>query len=262
MILKIVSSGQPGAEQAALEAAARLELPCDGLAAGWQTDLGVMPTDRWAAAVEENAIAADGTLLFSRGKLPDFFIGIRRKLAPANHAWLEIELNQSAGFRAAETISGWVEEEKIRVLHVSGSAGSDSPSLFRSVADILEATYYLLMMKESPGGFARTSRMRSTERRDLPVTVDAAVEYLDRHLPLKDRVLIANMTEKELPGLNAALGDYIKETFGLYVGNTHLMTACRFYLRKASISPDEASFGILRALWLKLRQSLRLRVIK
>ncbi|MFO7495324.1 MAG: hypothetical protein R6X05_06770, partial [Desulfobacterales bacterium] len=61
---------------------------------------------------------------------------------------------------------------------------------------------------------------------------------------------------------NVALGDYIKETFGLYVGNDDLMTACRFYLRKASVSPDEAAFAILRALWLKLRQSLRLRVIK
>ncbi|MFO7494549.1 MAG: putative molybdenum carrier protein [Desulfobacterales bacterium] len=262
MIVKIVTSGQAGVEQAAIAAAGRLELPCDGQPAGWRAELGMMAADQWAAAVEGNAVLADGTLLFCRGNLPDFFHGIRRKIVAAPDAWLEIDLERIAGFRAAEKISGWIAARQIRVLHVSGSAESEGRSLYRSVADVLEAVYYLLMMTESPAGFSRTPRLRAAERRDLPTTVAAAVEHLDHHLPLKDRVLIANMTEKELPGLNVALGDYIKETFGLYVGNDDLMTACRFYLRKASVSPDEAAFAILRALWLKLRQSLRLRVIK
>jgi hypothetical protein len=262
MIAKIVTSGQVGVEQAAVEAAGRLELPCAGQPAGWDAEKGPMAADQWAAAVEGNALAADGTLLFSTAKLPDFFRVIQRKIVASADAWLEIDLKQTAGFRAAEKISGWIAAKKIRVLHVSGSAESENSSLQRSVADVLEAVTYLLMMTESPSGFSRTPRLQAAERRDLPTTVAATVEHLDRDLPLKDRVLIANMTEKELPGLHLALGDYIKETFGLYVGNDDLMTACRFYLRKASVSPDEASLAILRALWLKLQQTMRLRVVK
>ncbi|MCG6905183.1 MAG: putative molybdenum carrier protein [Desulfobacteraceae bacterium] len=262
MIARIVTSGQVGVEQAAIEAAGRLELPCAGQPAGWEAEKGPMAADQWAAAVEGNALAADGTLLFRTTKLPDFFRVIQRKIVASADAWLEIDLKQIAGFRAAEKISGWIAAKKIRVLHVSGSAESENSSLQRSVADVLEAVTYLLMMTESPSGFSRTPRLQAAERRDLPTTVAAAVDHLDRHLPLKDRVLIANMTEKELPGLHLALGDYIKETFGLYVGNDDLMTACRFYLRKASVSPDEASLAILRALWLKLQQTMRLRVVK
>lgn len=262
MIVKIVTSGQVGVEQAAIEAAGRMELPCSGQPSGWDAKLGPMAADQWAATVEENALAADGTLLFRTAKLPDFFRVIQRKIVASADAWLEIDLGQIAGFRAAEKISGWIVAKKIRVLHVSGSAESENSSLQRGIADVLEAVTYLLMMTENPSGFSRTPRLRAAERRDLPTTVAAAVDHLDRHLPLKDRVLIANMTEKELPGLTVALGDYIKETFGLYVGNDDLMTACRFYLRRASVSPDEAAFAILRALWLKLEQSLRLRVVK
>jgi len=262
MIIKIVTSGQTGVEQAAIEAAGRLELPCGGQPTGWHAESGMMAADQWAAGVEGNAVAADGTLLFCRGKLPDFFSGIRRKIVAAPDAWLEIDLGQFGGFRAAEKISGWIVAKQIRVLHVSGSAEDEGRTLYRSVADVLEAVYYLLMMTASPAGFSRTPHLRAVERRDLPTTMAAAVAQLDRHLPLKDRVVIANMTEQELPGLNVALGDYIKENFGLYVGNDDLMTACRFYLRRASVSPDEVAFAILRALWLKLRQTMRLRVIK
>ena len=262
MIVKIVTSGQVGVEQAAIEAAGRLEIPCAGQPAGWNAGLGPMKADQWAAAVEGNALAADGTLLFQTAKLPDFFRVVQRKIVSSADAWLEIDLGLTAGFRAAEKISGWIAAKKIRVLHVSGSAESENGSLQRSVADVLEAVTYLLMMTESPSGFSRTPRLRAAERRDLPTTVAAAIDHMDRHLPLKDRVLIANMTEKELPGLHLALGDYIKESFGLYVGNDDLVTACRFYLRKASVSPDEASLAILRALWLKLQQTMRLRVVK
>ena len=53
----------------------------------------------------------------------------------------------------------------------------------------------------------------------LPRTVDEAVERLIGESPLKDRIKIVNMTEKELMTLEFTLGTYIDNEFGIYTGN-------------------------------------------
>lgn len=48
-----------------------------------------------------------------------------------------------------------------------------------------------------------------------PATLDEAVKEFISKLTLKDKTLIANMSEEDLPGLYPSLGAYIRERFGL-----------------------------------------------
>ena len=79
MIKKIISGGQTGADQAALDAAIKWQMPHGGwISKGRLNEAGTlpnryqlqeMPTDSYAARTEQNVIDSDGTLIISHGSL-------------------------------------------------------------------------------------------------------------------------------------------------------------------------------------------------
>ena len=95
-----------------------------------------------------------------------------------------------------------------------------------------------------------------------PKTVDKAVKRLISELPLKDKTMIANMTEVELSVLHTTLGEYIRNEFGLWTGNEDLMISCCFIVKREKVSEDEASSIIIKELWKRLRESHKLRIVK
>ena len=81
-------------------------------------------------------------------------------------------------------------------------------------------------------------------------------------LTLKDKAMMANMTETELDSLHITLGRYIREKFGLWAGNISLMNSCRFVAKKQDVNEDAAAGIIIRELWKKLKESHKLRIVK
>ncbi|MBW2083807.1 MAG: hypothetical protein JRI39_12165, partial [Deltaproteobacteria bacterium] len=79
MINKIISGGQTGAEQAALDVAIELGIPHGGwIPKGRLTENGFlpeiyqlqeMPTTSYVKKTEQNILDSDGTLIISHGKL-------------------------------------------------------------------------------------------------------------------------------------------------------------------------------------------------
>lgn len=79
MVSKIVSGGQTGADQAALDAAIELDIPYGGwIPKGRKTENGPlsakyqlkeMPTASYPKRTEQNVIDSDGTLIISHGEL-------------------------------------------------------------------------------------------------------------------------------------------------------------------------------------------------
>ncbi len=77
--MRIISGGQTGADQAALDAAIALDIPHGGwLPKGRKTEQGPLPlrydlresgSSRYRDRTEKNILAADGTLIFSFGPL-------------------------------------------------------------------------------------------------------------------------------------------------------------------------------------------------
>lgn len=79
MIIKIISGGQTGADQGALDAAIELDIPHGGwVPKGRKTEasplpakyrLQEMPTASYKARTERNVVDSDGTAILSRGRL-------------------------------------------------------------------------------------------------------------------------------------------------------------------------------------------------
>ena len=85
---------------------------------------------------------------------------------------------------------------------------------------------------------------------------------MKKSLPLKDRAIIANMQPEELDQLRNSLGEYIKQNFGIYSGNTALLQSCAEFGGIMQPVAEEACSVILRALWKDLQTTHKLRIVK
>jgi hypothetical protein len=264
VIEKIVSGGQTGADRAALDAAIELDIPHGGwIPKGRRTEDGElpeiyhlkeMPIASYAARTEQNVIDSDGTIIVSHGKLNGGSAMTRQFEKKHHRTWMHVDLDKTNLFKAAMEVRSWVTENHIKILNVAGSRGSKEPEIYYATKKLLKAAFQLDLIQSS---------MPDPEREapHWPATVDEAVKELLSKLSLKDKTLIAKMTEDELTGLHPTLGAYSRERFGLWSGNKPLMQSCRVESGE-EISEDEASAAIIRALWKRLKGTHKIRLVK
>ena len=264
MIEKIVSGGQTGADRAGLDAAIELDIPHGGwIPKGRKTEDGglpekyhlkEMPTGSYAARTEQNVIDSDGTLIVSHGKLNGGSAMTRQLAKKHNRPWMHVDLEKTNFFKAAMDVRSWVAENRIKVLNVAGPRGSKDPGIYEATKKLLKAAFQLDLIQSSMPDPQR-------EAPHWPATLDEAVKELISKLTLKDKTLIAKMSEDELTGLHPTLGAYIRERFGLWSGNKLLMQSCRLESGK-EISEDEASAVIIHELWKRLTGTHKIRLVK
>lgn len=267
MIAKIVSGGQTGVDRAALDAAIRLGIPHGGwVPKGRLAEDGPLPTTYslretrtadYAERTERNVCDADGTLLVTRGRPSGGSDYTREMALKHGRPFLHVDLNRVPAFQAAVTINRWLDENQIRTLNVAGPRASKDPGIYTATLGLLEAVYYLSL---SPAG-PRTTATAEPEH-DAPTRVRDAVDRLCRELPLKDRVLIANMSYPELPALAPTLGEYIVRRYDLSAGNSALARSCRFTAKRPLTDDMDAAGIIIAALWNRLRQTHPLRRVR
>ena len=153
MLTKIISGGQTGADQAALDVAIKLNIPHgDWIPKGRKTEDGIlpdkykldeMPTASYPKRTEKNILDSDGTVIFSRGKLSGGS-ALTRKLAKQHQkTWVHIDLDKVQKTEAAEIIAGWIDNHNIQVLNVAGQRASKDPDIHDLVSRILEGIVHL-----------------------------------------------------------------------------------------------------------------------
>ena len=275
MIRKIISGGQTGVDQAALDAAIKLDVAHGGwIPKGRITESGPLPekynlretrSSSYAERTAKNVQDSDGTLIISRGLLTGGSEYTREMALKHKRPWLHIDLNQKAAFQAANAINQWILQNEIEILNVAGPRASKDPDIYKDAFNILESAYYLGLAETSMSGAGNLKDLLQSQAEPPPAaprTVDEAVDRLLSNMPLKDKTTIANMTHVELPNLHLTLGGYILNNFGLLSGNWELMRSCRSKT-KYNLEHDEDAVGvILEALWEKLQQTHKLRVVK
>ena len=101
----------------------------------------------------------------------------------------------------------------------------------------------------------------NTLSKKFPRTIEAAVEKLLEDMSRRDQTRVANMIETKLVEFHINYGIYIKNELRLW-GNEPLMEACKELAGVGRLSPDQASYIILKELQDKLLQSDVLRVVK
>ena len=269
MIEKIISGGQTGVDQAALDVAIELNIPHGGwIPKGRKTEDGILPdkyqlkemsTASYPKRSEQNILDSNGTLIISHGKLTGGSALTRRLAKKHKKPWLHIDLSKISAFIASGEIINWLYGYKIEVLNVAGPRASKDPAIYDATVSLLKGTLSSNFMEDEMLDPEETSH-------HWPQTVEEAVNFLITGLSFKDKAKIAKMEENQLSSLHITLGEYIRDQFGLWTGNKGLMESCRFVSKKYDIhynlSEGDASALIIRELWRELRKTHTLRVVK
>ena len=98
-------------------------------------------------------------------------------------------------------------------------------------------------------------------KKNIPETIDQAVDILISHLSLRNRVKIANMTIDYLISLDKSLGDYIWSKFQLW-RNESLIESGHSQYGSYYLQGDDTCSVIVKELWKKLCNTHKLRIVK
>ncbi len=273
MIKKIISGGQTGADRAALDFAIKFDIPHGGwISKGRKAEDGPLPNlyrlqeipeTSYTRRTEKNVIDSDGTLIISTGALTGGSEYTQKMAIYHQRPWLHINLSTTSSFSAAEIIREWIKRNKIEILNIAGPRHSKEPSIYQSVFDILETTFYLdLIHTKMPGGFLKTSNPIEQQMHRLPKTVNEAAENIISGLSFQDRTRIANLPAKKLEKLRQQINPIIQK-FTLESQNSKLLDSCRAFAQEHNIGEKDAEEVIAYRVWeiLRLKKNV-LRIVK
>ncbi len=275
MILKqIISGGQTGAEQGALDAAIKYTFPHGGwIIKGRMTENGTLPerfdlnemvTSIYEKCIEKNITYSDGTVIITRGELTGNSVLTREITQKHNRPFHHINLNKIPAFLAASEINTWIIKYVIEILNVTGSRISEDPDIYQDTMYVIEGVILLGLVKAQAGSLI-TDHHLGDYLEKLPVqpkTVEKAVDRLISDLDLRDKVFIAKMTLDELVSLHSKLHTYFKNAFGLWSGNTELIESCRSISKNPVNNEADATAVIIGVLWQRLHKEYKIRLVE
>ncbi len=274
MLKKIISGGQTGADQAALDVAIKLGIPHGGwIPRGRKTEAGMlddkyklkeMETFDYNKRTERNVIDSDGTLIISHGRLSGGSDYTREMTILHHRPWLHIDLNKSSAFQAAEKIKSWLAENDIEVLNVAGPRASKDPAIYQATVDIIETVLYLDLVDDTMhASFTGTPKRRAQLTKEImPQTVEEAADKLLLKLSLRDKTMIANIPKDKLADLYPSLKANLQNEVGLWLTNASLLDSCRLAAVDESLDEAGASLIIVRVLWEKLQKTNVLKIVR
>ena len=97
----------------------------------------------------------------------------------------------------------------------------------------------------------------------LPSTVDQVVELIYHDISLRDKVIMAQLSENELDSsVYLAMAKTIRREFGLYSGNTNLLSSCSSYLGRKYDAYEDPAMVIIKELWKRTKTKHSLHLVK
>jgi hypothetical protein len=148
-IAKVISGGQTGADQAALDTAIALGIPHGGwVPKGRKTENGVlpdkyrlkeMPTSSYTERTEQNVIDSEGTLIISLGPLTGGSELTHKTAMLHDRPCLHIDLGVLDPHKAIKTVRSWIDSHGIKVLNIAGPRASETPNIYDMTAKLLKA---------------------------------------------------------------------------------------------------------------------------
>ena len=270
VVRKIISGGQTGADQAALDVAIDFGISYGGwVPKGRKTENGPLDpkyeymkesvSGRYGDRTMQNVVEADGTLIISHGKLTGGSRLTAQFAQKYGRPCLHVDLKETFRFKAAETIRSWVLAQRINVLNVAGPRASADPEISRAVYDILQTAFFMDMAFSSleAGSPKPVPRLKAG-----PSTIAKAVQELVKVMPLRDKIWLARLSRENLRNVLPAVSSMMKQ-YGVWPeDNPELMADCIMQANPSPITPDEAPLTLLVAVWNELRQTHSLRRIK
>lgn len=155
MLIKIISGGQTGADQAALRAAKNYGIPTGGfIPKGWLTELGPMPelakynlvetvSDKYSPRTYSNVYTSDGTLCFASNFGSAGERCTLKAIQMYSKPYLDIDVRRP---KAIQEVFVWISKNKISVLNVAGNRESTYPG----IGDFVESYLTKLFLLTNP----------------------------------------------------------------------------------------------------------------
>ena len=143
LIKKIVSGGQTGADQAALDAAIGAGRPHGGwIPKGRKTESGTLPAKYqlremdsadYRARTEQNVVDSDGTLILSHGSLTGGSLLTLKMAEKHDRPSFHGDCERRDEEELLEDIEKWLRLNCIEVLNVAGPRASGDPLIYEIV---------------------------------------------------------------------------------------------------------------------------------
>ncbi|MFT5700749.1 MAG: hypothetical protein ACI8ZB_003634 [Desulforhopalus sp.] len=96
-----------------------------------------------------------------------------------------------------------------------------------------------------------------------PSTVEAVVDLLFEDISLRDRVVMAGLSEQEFDAtVYLPMAKIIRKEFGLYNGNDELLKSCSSYLGNEYDSFEDPAMVIIKELWKRVKPDHSLRLVE
>ena len=256
-IKKVISGGQTGADQAALDAAIEMGIPHGGwVPLGRLTEKGRLPSRYkmqeinaidYDQRTELNVIDSDGTLLFSHGELTGGSALTKRLARKHLKPCLHVDIKEVSEYRSVEIIKSWLEVRKIETLNVAGPRASENPVIYSSVLNIMKSVLFPPPEKIVV---------------NHPKCVAEAVNALTSMMRKKEMVAISRLSESDISYPSKNLMQFISKKFGLDKKNEPLLQSCMQISNNNDLDWAGASAVIIKELWLKLNETHGLRRVK
>ncbi len=231
MIKKIISGGQIGAEQAALDMAIKYNIPNGGwIQKGRKIQGGIlaekykleeMSDAGFKERIEKNIDNSDGTLIISHGNLTGSADYSRKIANQYDQPCLHVNLKEVSVFQAASIINTWIIKNNIEVLNVTGSRASEDPVIYKNSMSIVEGVIFLGLLGAKPGekltDYDKMEYLKKLLVR--PKTVDEAVELLVADLDLEEKSKISNISFDEINNRSSRSYIYFQKISDLLLNN-------------------------------------------
>ena len=271
MIEKIISGGQTGADQAALDAAIKLGIPHGGwIPKGRLTedgplsdkyDLIEMPTKSYPARTKKNIKESDGTLILSHSRLTGGSEYTKKWALKYGKPMLHTDLSSVTSFVATVQINNWIVDYDIKIMNVAGPRASKDSKIYQSTLDIIESALFLCF---SENNFMYKARKWDDKEHplDLPQTVDEAVTDIIAGMNLRDRSMLASLSEEDIIPLQLTLGLYIDQQLQVWSINESLKESCIQVCREEGLDETNPSMVIIKRIWERLKGTHKLRIVE
>lgn len=152
MVVKVISGGQTGVDQAALDAAIALDIRHGGwLPVGRKTENGPLPdkyalkemsTPSYPERTRKNVMDSDATLIISRGRLSGGSALTATYASELDKPWLHLDLAESDHEDAVDRAKRWLQDLGSDVLNVAGPRASSDGEIYgdayKIIVDILK----------------------------------------------------------------------------------------------------------------------------
>jgi len=156
MIEKIISGGQTGVDQGALDAALDIKVDCGGWCPkGRKSEMGIIQakyplvedsSSAYPSRTRKNILDSDGTLIISSSSILIGGSKLTKRIAQEIGKPIyvtNIDFIISDVHRVCADVANWIMQNSIKVLNVAGSRESNRPGIQKTVRDFVIQLYFV-----------------------------------------------------------------------------------------------------------------------